>query len=202
MGKIIKVSGPLVVADGLADAGMADVVKVGAQGLKGEILTMTGDTASIQVYEETAGLGPGAEVYTTGAPLSVELGPGMLENIYDGIQRPLPEIRDVAGSTITRGIEVPALNRAREWHFDPVVEAGAKVIGVNCRDLKTFRTDPAITAELIREIPDGIVKIAESGLRCADDLRLLRAAGADGFLIGETLMREEHPGQKLKELMK
>ena len=88
MGKIIKVSGPLVVADGLADAGMADVVKVGAQGLKGEILTMTGDQASIQVYEETAGLGPGAEVVTTGAPLSVELGPGMLENIYDGIQRP------------------------------------------------------------------------------------------------------------------
>ena len=100
-----------MVADGLADAGMADVVKVGAQGLKGEILTMTGDTASIQVYEETAGLGPGAEVYTTGAPLSVELGPGMLENIYDGIQRPLTEIRALAGETIARGIDIPALNR-------------------------------------------------------------------------------------------
>ena len=80
--------------------------------------------------------------------------------------------------------------------------AGARVVGVNCRDLKTFRTDPAITAELIGEIPDGIVKIAESGLRTADDVRLLRVAGANGFLIGETLMREEHPGQKLKELMK
>ena len=80
--------------------------------------------------------------------------------------------------------------------------AGARVVGVNCRDLKTFRTDPAITAELIGEIPDGIVKIAESGLRTADDVRLLRVAGANGFLIGETLMREEHPGEKLKELMK
>ena len=80
--------------------------------------------------------------------------------------------------------------------------AGAKVIGVNCRDLRTFRTDPAITAGLIREIPDGIARIAESGIRTAEDIRLLRAAGADGFLIGETLMREAHPGNKLKELMK
>ena len=128
-GTITKVSGPLVVANGLADANVSDVVRVGKQRLIGEILNMTGDSASIQVYEETSGLGPGATVETTGMPLSVELGPGMLENIYDGIQRPLPEIRDIAGSTITRGIEVPALNRSREWHFDPVVEAGAKVIG-------------------------------------------------------------------------
>ena len=92
MGKIIKVSGPLVVADGMADASMADVVRVGPQHLIGEILNMTGDRASIQVYEETSGLGPGAEVVTTGAPLSVELGPGLIENIYDGIQRPLEEI--------------------------------------------------------------------------------------------------------------
>ena len=92
MGKIIKVSGPLVVADGMADASMADVVRVGPQHLIGEILNMTGDRASIQVYEETSGLGPGAEVVTTGAPLSVELGPGLIENIYDGIQRPLEKI--------------------------------------------------------------------------------------------------------------
>ncbi|MBQ6403295.1 MAG: V-type ATP synthase subunit A [Oscillospiraceae bacterium] len=128
-GTITKVSGPLVVANGLADANVSDVVRVGKQRLIGEILNMTGDSASIQVYEETSGLGPGATVETTGMPLSVELGPGMLENIYDGIQRPLPEIRDIAGSTITRGIEVPALNRERKWQFDPVVEAGAKVIG-------------------------------------------------------------------------
>ena len=99
------------------------------------------------------------------------------------------------------GMEALVETHTREEIARAVAE-GAKVIGVYCRDLKTFRTDPAITAELIREIPDGIVKIAESGLRTADDLRLLRAAGADGFLIGETLMREEHPGQKLKELMK
>ena len=88
-GKIVKVSGPLVVATGLSDANMSDVVRVGPQRLIGEILTMKGDTASIQVYEETSGLGPGAEVVTTGAPMSVELGPGMIDGIYVGIQRPL-----------------------------------------------------------------------------------------------------------------
>ena len=128
-GTITKVSGPLVVANGLADANVSDVVRVGEQRLIGEILNMTGDSASIQVYEETSGLGPGAKVETTGMPLSVELGPGMLENIYDGIQRPLPEIRDLTGSNITRGIEVPALNRERVWHFDPVVQPGTTVSG-------------------------------------------------------------------------
>ena len=92
MGKIVKVSGPLVVATGMEEANMADVVRVGEQRLIGEILTMTGGSASIQVYEETSGLGPGADVVTTGAPLSVELGPGLIENIYDGIQRPLEVI--------------------------------------------------------------------------------------------------------------
>ena len=128
-GTITKVSGPLVVAEGLADANVSDVVRVGEQRLIGEILNMTGDSASIQVYEETSGLGPGAHVETTGMPLSVELGPGMLENIYDGIQRPLPEIRDMTGSNITRGIEVPALNRERKWQFVPTVAVGAMVTG-------------------------------------------------------------------------
>ena len=129
MGKIVKVSGPLVVATGLADANMADVVRVGEQHLIGEILNMNGDSASIQVYEETSGLGPGAEVVTTGAPLSVELGPGLIENIYDGIQRPLEAIMKVAGSTITRGIEIPALDREKKWTFVPTVEPGTKVVG-------------------------------------------------------------------------
>ena len=129
MGKIVKVSGPLVVATGMSDANMADVVRVGEQRLIGEILNMNGDSASIQVYEETSGLGPGADVVTTGAPLSVELGPGLIENIYDGIQRPLEEIMKLTGSNITRGIEVPALNREKKWHFVPTVEAGTKVIG-------------------------------------------------------------------------
>ena len=108
MGKIVKVSGPLVVASGLSEANMADVVRVGEQHLIGEILTMSGDSAAIQVYEETSGLGPGAEVVTTGAPLSVELGPGLIENIYDGIQRPLEVIRQkTGGNFLPRGEEVP-----------------------------------------------------------------------------------------------
>ncbi|MBP5166600.1 MAG: V-type ATP synthase subunit A, partial [Oscillospiraceae bacterium] len=127
-GTITKVSGPLVVAEGLADANVSDVVRVGERHLIGEILNMTGDSASIQVYEETSGLGPGAEVITTGMPLSVELGPGMLNNIYDGIQRPLPEMRAVAGDCITRGIDVPSLNRENKWDFVPVAKPGDKVV--------------------------------------------------------------------------
>jgi len=128
-GKVVKVSGPLVVAMGLADANMSDVVRVGPQRLIGEILTMKGDTASIQVYEETSGLGPGAEVVTTGAPMSVELGPGMIEGIYDGIQRPLEKIVEKVGACITRGVEVPALDHEKKWEFTPTVQVGDKVIG-------------------------------------------------------------------------
>ncbi|MBP3210392.1 MAG: V-type ATP synthase subunit A [Oscillospiraceae bacterium] len=127
-GTITKVSGPLVVAKGLADANVSDVVRVGSQHLIGEILNMTGDSASIQVYEETSGLGPGAEVLTTGMPMSVELGPGMLNNIYDGIQRPLPEMRRLSGDCIARGIDVPALDREKLWKFVPVAKPGDKVI--------------------------------------------------------------------------
>ena len=126
-GKIIKVSGPLVVADGMADANMADVVRVGEQRLIGEILNMTGDRASIQVYEETSGLGPGAAVVSTGAPLSVELGPGIIENIYDGIQRPLEEIVKKIGSNLARGVEVPALSREKKWTYTPVAKVGDRV---------------------------------------------------------------------------
>ena len=126
-GTITKVSGPLVVAKGLADANVSDVVRVGSQHLIGEILNMTGDNASIQVYEETSGLGPGAEVYTTGMPMSVELGPGMLDNIYDGIQRPLPEMRRLSGASIVRGTDVPALDRQKKWDFVPVAQIGAKL---------------------------------------------------------------------------
>ncbi|MBE6972325.1 MAG: V-type ATP synthase subunit A [Ruminococcaceae bacterium] len=130
MGKIVKVSGPLVVATGLEEANMADVVRVGEQRLIGEILTMTGGSASIQVYEETSGLGPGAEVVTTGAPLSVELGPGLIENIYDGIQRPLEVIMNTVGnSSLPRGVEVPALDREKKWTFVPTAKVGDKVVG-------------------------------------------------------------------------
>ena len=128
-GKVVKVSGPLVVATGLADANMSDVVRVGPQRLIGEILTMKGDSASIQVYEETSGLGPGAEVVTTGAPMSVELGPGMIEGIYDGIQRPLEKIVEKVGPNITRGVEVPAIDHDKKWPFTPVAKVGDRVIG-------------------------------------------------------------------------
>ncbi len=126
-GKIIKVSGPLIVAEGLAHANMFDVVRVGKEKLIGEIIEMRGDRASIQVYEETAGIGFGDEVETTGAPLSVELAPGLIENIYDGIQRPLEKIREISGSNISRGIDVPAVDREREWEFTPKVTVGQTV---------------------------------------------------------------------------
>ena len=126
-GKIVKVSGPLVVADNLPEANMADVVRVGEQRLIGEILNMTGSSASIQVYEETSGLGPGTMVETAGYPLSVELGPGLLESIYDGIQRPLTEIMALSGSTIKRGMDIPALNRKKKWAFKPAVQKGDEV---------------------------------------------------------------------------
>ena len=130
MGKIVKVSGPLVVATGMQDANMADVVRVGEQHLIGEILNMNGDAASIQVYEETSGLGPGAVVETTGAPMSVELGPGIIENIYDGIQRPLEGIMRKAGNNnLPRGVEVPALDREKKWDFTAVARPGDKVTG-------------------------------------------------------------------------
>ena len=125
----MKVSGPLVVATGLADANMSDVVRVGPQRLIGEILTMKGDSASIQVYEETSGLGPGAEVITTGAPMSVELGPGMIEGIYDGIQRPLEKIVEKVGAFITRGVEVSALDHQKKWEFTATVKVGDTVTG-------------------------------------------------------------------------
>ncbi|MBR5478968.1 MAG: V-type ATP synthase subunit A [Clostridia bacterium] len=126
-GKIIKVSGPLIVAEGLSHANMFDVVRVGQDKLIGEIIEMRGDKASIQVYEETAGIGFGDEVVTTGAPLSVELAPGLMENIYDGIQRPLEKIRAISGSNISRGIDIPAVDREREWDFTPAVKVGDKV---------------------------------------------------------------------------
>ena len=126
----MKIAGPLVVAEGMRDANMFDVVHVGEMGLIGEIIEMRGDKASIQVYEETSGLGPGADVATTGAPLSVELGPGLIENIYDGIQRPLEVImQKVKGNNLPRGVEVPALDREKKWDFTATVKAGDKVVG-------------------------------------------------------------------------
>ena len=126
-GKIVRVAGPLVIADGLADAKMYDMVRVGAARLMGEIIELRGDSASIQVYEETAGLGPGDEVLATGEPLSVELGPGLLSSIYDGVQRPLKTLMAESGDFIGRGIDAPGLDRAARWSFKPLVKEGDEV---------------------------------------------------------------------------
>ncbi|MBQ1959074.1 MAG: V-type ATP synthase subunit A, partial [Firmicutes bacterium] len=151
-GTILKVSGPLVVANGMSDANVADIVRVGEQRLVGEILNMTGDRASIQVYEETSGIGPGAKVEPMGLPLSVELGPGMLENIYDGIQRPLPEMKAISGDTISRGMDVPALNREKLWDFVPVAKIGDKVIAGDV--LGTVQETSAINHKIM--VPNGV----------------------------------------------
>ena len=128
-GKIKKVAGPLVIATGMRDANMSDVVRVSDQKLIGEIIEMHGDQASIQVYEETSGLGPGEPVVSTGAPLSVELGPGLIGSIYDGIQRPLNKIMEATNSNLlARGVDVPALDREKKWSFTPTAQVGDEVV--------------------------------------------------------------------------
>lgn len=127
VGKIVKVSGPLVVAENMDEANVYDVVKVGEKKLIGEIIEMRGDRASIQVYEETAGIGPGEPVISTGEPLSVELGPGLLENMFDGIQRPLDMIREQVGDFLEKGVEVKPLNREKKWTFKKLKNIGDKV---------------------------------------------------------------------------
>ena len=127
IGTIKKVAGPLVIAEGMRDANMFDVVRVSNQRLIGEIIEIHGDEASVQVYEETSGLGPGEPVESMGVPLSVELGPGLITSIYDGIQRPLDDIMKISGNNLKRGVEVPSLKREKEWEFVPTVKAGDPV---------------------------------------------------------------------------
>ena len=127
-GIITKISGPLVVASGMRAASMFDMVKIGELGLTGEIIEIHGDKASIQVYEETAGLRPGEEVICTGLPLSVELGPGLIKSIFDGIQRPLEEMYRIQGYNIKRGLSLPALDRKKKWHFSPACKAGDALV--------------------------------------------------------------------------
>ncbi len=121
-GRIIRISGPVIEADGMRGAKMYDVVRVGEENLIGEIIRLNEDNAIIQVYEDTNGLKPGEKVISTNEPLSVELGPGLLTNIYDGIQRPLPDIMRKTGNFITRGVEAPALDREKKWHFKPTAK--------------------------------------------------------------------------------
>ena len=150
-GTIVKVAGPLIVASGMGDVQMYDVVRVSEKRLIGEIIELRDDKASIQVYEETAGLGPGEPVESTGMPLSVELAPGLIEGIYDGIQRPLDVIRQEAGDRITRGIDVPKLNREKKWKFQPVAKKGDQVIGGDI--IGTVQETPAVLHKIM--VPPG-----------------------------------------------
>ncbi len=127
-GKIIKVSGPLIVAENMHDCKMFDVVRVSSKNLIGEVIELRGDKASIQVYEDTSGLGAGEVVKTTGEPLSVELGPGLLEGMYDGIQRPLDKLLEASGDRISSGVDMPALNYTKIWKFEPILKKGDKVM--------------------------------------------------------------------------
>jgi len=127
-GRIIRVSGPLVVANNMTGSKMYDVVYVSEKKLMGEIIELKGDIASIQVYEETSGVGVGEPVFPTGEPLSVELGPGLLESIYDGVQRPLDRIRKMTGDFITRGIHIPGLERKKKWYFKPIAKKDKVVV--------------------------------------------------------------------------
>ena len=167
-GIITKVAGPLVIADGMRDANMFDVVRVSKQRLIGEIIEMHGDKASIQVYEETSGLGPGETVESTGAPLSVELGPGLIGSIYDGIQRPLNEIMKVAGTNLKRGVEVSPLDHSKKWVFTPVVQVGDKV---NAGDvLGTVQETPAVLHKILTPNKiNGTVERIEEGEFCLDE---------------------------------
>ena len=161
-GKIVKISGPLVVAEGMRDANMFDVVHVGELGLIGEIIEMRGGNASVQVYEETAGLKPGAEVVSTGAPLSVELAPGILEMIYDGIQRPLERIKSMTGSSIARGVSVTSVDHEKLWDFVPTAKPGDRVEAGDI--LGTVQETSLITHKIM--VPPGVlgtVKSIESG---------------------------------------
>lgn len=167
-GIITKVAGPLVIAEGMRNANMFDVVRVSSQRLIGEIIEMHGDKASIQVYEETSGLGPGEEVESTGAPLSVELGPGLIGAIYDGIQRPLNEIMKKVGNNLTRGVEVPSLDHNKKWHFCPTVKKGDTVQSGDV--IGTVQETHAVLHKIL--VPDkvnGTVKDIKEGDYTIDD---------------------------------
>lgn len=167
-GIIKKVAGPLVIAEGMRDANMFDVVRVSKQRLIGEIIEMHGDRASIQVYEETSGLGPGEPVESTGAPLSVELGPGLIGSIYDGIQRPLDDIMKLSGNSLHRGVEVPSLKRDRKWKFVPTAKIGDKLSAGDA--IGTVEETKVVTQKIL--VPpkvSGVLKSIKEGEYTVDE---------------------------------
>lgn len=197
-GKIIKVSGPLVVASGMEDANVYDVVEVSKDRLIGEVIEMRGDKASIQVYEETTGIGPGDEVYTTGAPLSVELGPGMIEQMFDGIQRPLVGLRNEAGDFLKRGVIVNPLNREKKWEFKKVAKVGDSVQTGDI--LGTVEETSVVTHKIM--VPNGIkgkVKdIKEGSFTVEDTIAVIETEKGDENLtmIQKWPVRKGRPYKK------
>ncbi|MGB4661915.1 MAG: V-type ATP synthase subunit A [Mobilitalea sp.] len=187
-GTIKKVAGPLVVAEGMRDANMFDVVRVSEQRLIGEIIEIHGDQASIQVYEETSGLGPGEPVESTGAPLSVELGPGLIGSIFDGIQRPLVDIMEATGTNLKRGVEIPSLKRSAIWHFIPTVTVGETV---GAGDIIGTVVETEIVTQKIM-IPNGIAgtieSISEGDYTVVDTVAVLKKE--DGTTENITLMQK------------
>lgn len=179
MGKIRKIAGPLIIAEEMSDAGMFDVVSVGNKHLIGEVIEMHGDDASVQVYEETSGLKPGEGVTTTGEPLSVELGPGLIGGIYDGIQRPLKKIMDICGNSLERGVEVKALDRDKQWKFEPSVTKGTKVIN---GDVLGFVNETPVVRHGIM-VPYGISgtvkEIKRGSFKVTDTVAVIETANGD-----------------------
>ncbi len=173
-GTIVKVAGPLVIAEGMRDANMFDVVRVSEHRLIGEIIEMHGDRASVQVYEETSGLGPGEPVESTDAPLSVELGPGLISSIFDGIQRPLEAIVRAVGNNLERGVEVPSLNREQKWHFVPTVKAGDTVVSGDI--LGTVQETPIVEHRVM--VPDGmggtVASVTEGDFTITETVAVIR----------------------------
>ncbi|MGN1096212.1 MAG: V-type ATP synthase subunit A [Eubacteriales bacterium] len=187
-GKIVKVSGPLVVADGMREANMFDVVRVGKNRLIGEIIEMHGSRASVQVYEETAGIGYGDEVYSTGEPLSVELGPGLVTNIYDGIQRPLEVIRRKTGSNLMRGVDEPALDREKKWSFNAISKVGDTVVPGDV--LGTVEETELILHKIL--VPSGVegklIEISSGDYTVTEPVG--KVEKADGSVVPVTLMQK------------
>jgi V/A-type H+-transporting ATPase subunit A len=179
-GRIIRISGPVIEADGMRGAKMYDVVRVGEENLIGEIIRLNEDNAIIQVYEDTNGLKPGEQVFTTGMPLSVELGPGLLTNIYDGIQRPLPAIMKKTGEFIDRGVEAPAIDRNKKWHFKPIVKAGEIVR--SCDVIGEVEETSIITHRIIipPNICGKIIKVEKEGdYTVEDDIAVVSTDNGD-----------------------
>lgn len=188
IGIITKVSGPLIVAENMADVHMFDVVRVSEKRLIGEIIELRGDRASIQVYEETAGIGPGEPVYVTGEPLSVELGPGLIEGIFDGIQRPLDVIAETEGDRIPLGIDVPKLNRTKKWSFKKLAKVGDKLIGGDIIG-KVIETKAVIHKIMLPPNVSGeIISINDGDFTILDEVAKIRTSDNKEIVI--TMMQK------------